>query len=167
MPSSSCWCRSRIATASCSPTPVSWHRSCARAPRRPATSPRPPSRAPTTPSAFSRPDAAPGRASGRFPQLFGEAATFWPPHQRVEGSGRAPTWNPTVNATDRRIVGLALPALGSLAAEPLYVLVDTAIVGRLGTAQLGGVALAATRLRPRGPGGNFLPHRPTARVARR
>ena len=33
---------------------------------------------------------------------------------------------------DREIVRLALPALGALAAEPLYILVDTAIVGHLG-----------------------------------
>ena len=51
-----------------------------------------------------------------------------------------------LDATDRRIVRLAIPALGSLAVEPLYVLVDTAIVGRLGTAQLGGLALAASVL---------------------
>lgn len=47
---------------------------------------------------------------------------------------------------DRRIVGLAVPALGTLAVEPVYVLVDTAIVGRLGTPQLAGVALASTIL---------------------
>ena len=47
---------------------------------------------------------------------------------------------------DRRIVHLALPALGTLAVEPLYVLVDTAIVGRIGTAQLAGLAIAATIL---------------------
>lgn len=44
---------------------------------------------------------------------------------------------------DRRIVGLAIPALGTLAVEPVYVLVDTAIVGRLGTPQLAGVAIAS------------------------
>jgi Na+-driven multidrug efflux pump len=33
---------------------------------------------------------------------------------------------------DREILRLAVPALGSLAAEPLYVLADTAIVGHLG-----------------------------------
>ena len=44
---------------------------------------------------------------------------------------------------DREIVGLALPALGALAAEPLYVLVDTAIVGHLGTTQLAALAIAA------------------------
>jgi len=37
---------------------------------------------------------------------------------------------------DREIARLALPALGALAAEPLYLLVDTAIVGHLGTPQL-------------------------------
>lgn len=47
---------------------------------------------------------------------------------------------------DRRIVSLAVPALGSLAIEPLYVLADTAIVGRLGTAPLAGLAIASTVL---------------------
>lgn len=47
---------------------------------------------------------------------------------------------------ERRIVRLAVPALGTLAVEPLYVLVDTAIVGRLGTPQLGGLAIASTVL---------------------
>ena len=53
---------------------------------------------------------------------------------------------------DRQILLLALPALGALAAEPLYVLVDTAIVGHLGTTQLASLAIAATRCRcsPRG-----------------
>lgn len=45
---------------------------------------------------------------------------------------------------DRDIARLAIPAVGALAAEPLYVLTDTAIVGRIGTAQLGGLAVAAT-----------------------
>lgn len=49
-------------------------------------------------------------------------------------------------AIDRRIVALAVPALFTLAAEPIYVLVDTAIVGHLGTAPLGGLALAGTVL---------------------
>ena len=48
-----------------------------------------------------------------------------------------------MRAVDRRILGLAIPALGSLAVEPLYVLVDTAIVGQLGTDQLAGLAIAA------------------------
>jgi putative MATE family efflux protein len=51
-----------------------------------------------------------------------------------------------LSATDRRVARLALPALGTLAIEPLYILVDTAIVGRLGTTQLAGLAVAATVL---------------------
>jgi len=47
---------------------------------------------------------------------------------------------------ERRIVRLAIPALGTLAVEPLFVLVETAIVGRLGTPQLAGVASASTVL---------------------
>ncbi len=43
---------------------------------------------------------------------------------------------------DREIARLAIPALGALVAEPLYVLTDTAIVGHLGTPQLGGLAVA-------------------------
>lgn len=38
------------------------------------------------------------------------------------------------------ILKLALPALGVLAAMPLYLLLDTAVVGRLGTAQLAALA---------------------------
>jgi putative MATE family efflux protein len=47
---------------------------------------------------------------------------------------------------DRRILRLAVPALGTLAIEPVYVLVDTAIVGRLGAEQLAGLAIASTIL---------------------
>ena len=43
---------------------------------------------------------------------------------------------------DREIVRLALPALGALAAEPLYLLVDTAIVGHLGRSQLAALGIA-------------------------
>ncbi|MCP4225894.1 MAG: hypothetical protein GY773_21370, partial [Actinomycetia bacterium] len=47
---------------------------------------------------------------------------------------------------DRAIARLAIPALGTLVAEPLYVLADTAIVGHLGTSELAGLALATTVL---------------------
>ena len=71
-----------------------------------------------------------------------------------------------MQAVDRRIISLALPALGSLAIEPLYVLVDTAIVGRLGTQQLAGLAVAATVLSFVFIGSNFLTYGTTERVAR-
>ena len=41
---------------------------------------------------------------------------------------------------------LAIPAFGALIAEPLYILVDTAVVGHLGTPQLGGLAVASSVL---------------------
>ena len=47
---------------------------------------------------------------------------------------------------DREILRLALPALGALTAEPLYVLADTAVVGHLGTPELGGLAIASSVL---------------------
>ena len=67
---------------------------------------------------------------------------------------------------DREILRLAVPALGALAAEPLYVLVDTAIVGHLGTTQLGALAIAATVLSTAFTVFNFLTYGTTARVAR-
>jgi putative MATE family efflux protein len=67
---------------------------------------------------------------------------------------------------DREILRLAVPALGALAAEPLYVLVDTAIVGHLGTTQLAALAIAAAVLTSAFTVFNFLTYGTTARVAR-
>lgn len=47
---------------------------------------------------------------------------------------------------DREIARLAVPALGALVAEPLYVLADTAVVGNIGTSQLAGLAVASSAL---------------------
>src|SRR4051794_4402048 len=69
-------------------------------------------------------------------------------------------------ALDKEIFALALPALGALAAEPLYVLVDTAIVGHLGTTQLAALAIAATVLSSAFTVFNFLTYGTTAQVAR-
>lgn len=43
----------------------------------------------------------------------------------------------------RQILSLAVPAFGALIAEPLFLLADTAMIGRLGAAELAGVGLAA------------------------
>jgi putative MATE family efflux protein len=67
---------------------------------------------------------------------------------------------------DREIFMLALPALGALAAEPLYVLIDTAIVGHLGTRQLASLAIAAAVMSSAFAIFNFLTYGTTARVAR-
>ena len=47
---------------------------------------------------------------------------------------------------DRQILSLAAPALGSLVAEPLFVLIDSAMVGHLGATSLAGLSLASTVL---------------------
>jgi putative MATE family efflux protein len=67
---------------------------------------------------------------------------------------------------DREILRLALPALGALAAEPLYVLVDTAIVGHLGRPQIAALGLAGTVLSGAFTIFNFLTYGTTAIVAR-
>jgi Na+-driven multidrug efflux pump len=74
--------------------------------------------------------------------------------------------NPGARRYDREILYLALPALGALAAEPTYVLVDTAIVGHLGTPQLAALAIAATLLSTGITLFNFLTYGTTAQVAR-
>lgn len=64
------------------------------------------------------------------------------------------------------IVGLALPALGVLAAEPLYLLFDTAVVGRLGALSLAGLAVGALILGLVASDLTFLSYGTTARSAR-
>ncbi|MGC5627791.1 MATE family efflux transporter [Georgenia sp. Z1344] len=56
------------------------------------------------------------------------------------GSGVGPEMTP--REVDRQILRLALPALGALIAEPLLLIIDSAMVGHLGTASLAGLAIA-------------------------
>ncbi|SLI23833.1 Possible DNA-damage-inducible protein F [Mycobacteroides abscessus subsp. massiliense] len=67
----------------------------------------------------------------------------------------------------RRIMSLALPALGVLAAEPLYLLFDIAMVGRLGAVPLAGLAVGGLVLSLVGTQLTFLSYGTTARAARR
>jgi Na+-driven multidrug efflux pump len=50
---------------------------------------------------------------------------------------------PGRHPADAVIVALALPALASLATDPLYSLIDTAFVAHLGTIELGAVAVGS------------------------
>ncbi|QKW07821.1 MATE family efflux transporter [Streptomyces sp. NA04227] len=68
---------------------------------------------------------------------------------------------------DREIIALAVPAFGALVAEPLFVMVDSAIVGHLGTAQLAGLGIAASLLTTGVSIFVFLAYATTAAVARR
>jgi putative MATE family efflux protein len=65
------------------------------------------------------------------------------------------------------VLSLAVPALVVLAAEPLYLLVDTAVVGQLGTVALGGLAIGGGLLAWSAALLNFLAYGTTARAARR
>ncbi|WP_143263021.1 MATE family efflux transporter, partial [Amycolatopsis pretoriensis] len=66
----------------------------------------------------------------------------------------------------KRVLGLAVPALGVLAAEPLYVLVDTAVVGHLGALPLAGLALGGVVLAQVSSQLTFLSYGTTSRTAR-
>lgn len=68
--------------------------------------------------------------------------------------------------TGRRIAGLALPALGVLAAEPLYLLFDIAVIGRLGALALAGLAIGGLVLSLVASQLTFLSYGTTARSAR-
>src|ERR1700739_4900989 len=67
---------------------------------------------------------------------------------------------------DREILRLGVPAFGALAAGPLYTLVDTAIVGHLGTRQLAALALAGAIVSAITQLSDFLSYTTTAQVAR-
>jgi putative MATE family efflux protein len=68
---------------------------------------------------------------------------------------------------DRKILAIALPALGALVAEPLFLLADSAIVGRLGTTELAGLGVAGALLATTVNVFIFLAYGTTASVARR
>ncbi|MGI5522805.1 MATE family efflux transporter [Micromonospora sp. CA-259024] len=71
------------------------------------------------------------------------------------------------SASPRRIASLALPALVVLAAEPLYVLVDTAVVGHLGRVPLAALAVAGTVMTLTAWVGTVVAYGTTGRAARR
>ncbi|WP_052665422.1 MATE family efflux transporter [Nitriliruptor alkaliphilus] len=73
---------------------------------------------------------------------------------------------PPARVRHRRILGLAVPAVGTLVADPLLGLVDTAVVGRIGAAELGGLGLAVGILTALSWVFNFLVFGTTSTVAR-
>jgi putative MATE family efflux protein len=78
-------------------------------------------------------------------------------HEAVEAPDRV---------TVRRMLALALSAFLVLAAEPLYLLVDTAVVGHLGAHALGALALGTTLMALLAIVGTFVEYGTTARAAR-
>src|SRR5215216_7895338 len=86
-----------------------------------------------------------------------------PPRRQFTGTTSSSS-NPVQRCSpyDRDILRLAVPALGALAAEPLYLLADTAMVGHLGTEELAALAIAATLLAGTFTLFNFLTYGTTA-----
>lgn len=78
--------------------------------------------------------------------------------QRLAGTLRSPQ--------DAEILRLAVPAFGALVAEPLFLLADSAIVGRIGTTALGGLGVASQALSTLVNVSIFLAYGTTAAVAR-
>jgi putative MATE family efflux protein len=68
---------------------------------------------------------------------------------------------------DREILSLAVPALGALIAEPVFLLVDSALVGHLGRVPLAGLGLASAVLQTVVGLMVFLAYGTTPAVARR
>jgi putative MATE family efflux protein len=70
------------------------------------------------------------------------------------------------DATTRRLLALAVSAFVVLAAEPLYLLVDTAVVGHLGARPLSGLAVGAALMALLTIIGTFVEYGTTSRAAR-
>ncbi|MGO3146786.1 MAG: MATE family efflux transporter [Leucobacter sp.] len=79
-----------------------------------------------------------------------------------------PATGPTSRrAIDRSVAHLAIPALGALIAEPMFLIVDSALIGHLGAAPLAGLAIAAAVLQTAVGLMIFLAYSTTPLVARR
>lgn len=72
-----------------------------------------------------------------------------------------------INSLDRDIFRLAVPALGALVAEPLFLLTDTALVGHLGEVPLAGLSIGSAILQTVIGLLIFLAYATTPAVARR
>ncbi|WP_067827570.1 MATE family efflux transporter [Nocardia inohanensis] len=84
----------------------------------------------------------------------------------VNGSAVGTVEDPAA-AGPRRILGIAVPTLGVLVAEPIYLLFDMAVVGRLGALALAGLAVGGLMLAQVSTQLTFLSYGTTARAARR
>src|SRR5262249_5654324 len=73
---------------------------------------------------------------------------------------------PDADASTQRLLSLAASAFVVLAAEPLYVLVDTAVVGHLGAVPLAGLGIGAALLTLVVIVGTFVEYGTTGRSAR-
>ncbi|MFF0632171.1 MATE family efflux transporter [Nocardia sp. NPDC004151] len=101
------------------------------------------------------------RAAGDDPRLPGGA------EQAARSERVAARGAEAAAAGPRRILGIAVPTLGVLVAEPIYLLFDMAVVGRLGALALAGLAVGGLILAQVSSQLTFLSYGTTARAARR
>ncbi len=87
-----------------------------------------------------------------------------PPPEAVSHHGPAP--RPSLAATRRAVLRLAVPAFLTLVAEPLFLIADSAIIGHLGTPQLAGLGVASAALLTAAGVFVFLAYGTTALVSR-
>ena len=73
---------------------------------------------------------------------------------------------PAEKSLARQIIALALPALGALIAEPIFLLADAVIIGRLGVAELAGFGLGSALIQTVVGMMIFLAYSTTSSVAR-
>jgi len=73
---------------------------------------------------------------------------------------------PPQPGTTRQLLALSASAFVVLAAEPLYLLVDTAVVGHLGRVSLGGLGIGAALMTLLAVVGSFVEYGTTSRAAR-
>ncbi|MBF6065327.1 MATE family efflux transporter [Nocardia terpenica] len=82
-------------------------------------------------------------------------------------TGTATEGDDPASAGPWRILAIAVPTLGVLVAEPIYLLFDMAVVGRLGALALAGLAVGGLILSQVGTQLTFLSYGTTARSSRR
>ncbi len=82
-----------------------------------------------------------GRSAALAAAPYRPATPAW--HSERVSAGPPPR-SQLRRVTDRSIARLAVPAFGALVAQPLYLLVDAAVVGTLGTEPLAGLGAAGT-----------------------
>jgi putative MATE family efflux protein len=102
-------------------------------------------------------------------RLESRAGQPWddPSPRTLSGVVRLLSAAPFRHAHDREIFALAVPTFFALVSEPLLLLVDTAVVGRLGTEPLGGLGIASQVLLTLAGLCIFLAYGTTAAVSRR
>ncbi|WP_348519607.1 MATE family efflux transporter [Bifidobacterium sp. ESL0728] len=99
----------------------------------------------------------------------GNATTYWQSADNSQAFEQSADTTQTYDRAERKrinrqILALAIPTFGQLIADPLFVLIDTAIVGHIGDTALAGLSIGSTVLLTVAGLCNFLAYGTTSRV---